>query len=143
MTEAILGEPYDDSRIGANQVLVARPWSEGGPCVFHSPWWLAAHWGRAFEIVEIAPAGGEPPSHGVICLRKDDRPLPTIAELERPEPNEPREARALQHNVEQLKREIGLYESRRTRRTERWARTVARRLAHRLLERRPGSLHRS
>ena len=32
----------------------------GRRLVFHSEWWLRAHWGRAFEVVSIRQ-GDEPP----------------------------------------------------------------------------------
>ena len=114
MLERICGETYDESLIGANQVRVAAPWSRGGPSVFHSPWWLRAHWGRAFEIVAISESitHGEDAAQGAICLRKDRRPAPTIPELEEPEPDEPREFAAQRHNIDQLKREIGDCEAR-------------------------------
>ena len=114
MVERICGETYDESLIGANQVRIAQSWSRGGPSVFHSPWWLRAHWGRAFEIVAISESTtqGEDASQGVICLRKDERRAPTIAELERPEPDEPREFAAQRHNIDQLKREIADYDAR-------------------------------
>jgi SAM-dependent methyltransferase len=108
------GVVWDERRIGMLELHIGAPWEEGGPLVLHSPWWLRAHWGRAFEVIELRPRPVAPDRrvpdlsvdlHGVVVLRKDDRPAPTIAELERPEPGEPRELPALEHNRELLKRE--------------------------------------
>ena len=80
-----------------------RPWATGGPNVLHSEWWLRAHWGRAFEVVNVRPFfddGQLRQGHGWILLREDDRPAPTTTELERLEPDEPREIAALQFNIE-------------------------------------------
>ncbi len=80
-----------------------------GPLVLHSPWWIRAHWGRAFDVVTLWPHGfawprerGESqeevdrrlafanPGHGVFVGRK--RPGAVGAdELRRPEPGDPRE----------------------------------------------------
>jgi SAM-dependent methyltransferase len=108
------GVVWDEDRIGMLELHIAAPWVEGGPLVVHSPWWLRAHWGRAFEIVELRPRAVdvEPPLpdlsldvHGAVALRKDGRPAPTVEELERLDPGEPREAQALLHNRDLLKRE--------------------------------------
>jgi small-conductance mechanosensitive channel len=79
-------------------------WEAGGPMVLHSTWWLRAHWGRAFEILEIdeAPVAA---SHRWLAMRKRDLTL-TVADLERPEPGEPREFSAVRHHVRQLRREL-------------------------------------
>jgi SAM-dependent methyltransferase len=102
MLEAWTGEPWDEDRIGMNHLLQGYPWDLGGPVAFNSPWWLRAHWGRAFEIVELRPVREEgAPSHGLIVARK--KPVAIDVEgLIAPEPNEPREIAALQHHVEQL-----------------------------------------
>ncbi len=69
----------------------------------NSPWWIRAHWGRAFEIVELIPHdGGDPPhGHGLVMMRKKPVEL-TIEDLIRPEPDEPRELSAMQLHIEQL-----------------------------------------
>ena len=46
-----------------------------------SDWWVRAHWGRAFEIVEVAPRVH---NQSWALLRRRDVEL-TIADLERPE----------------------------------------------------------
>jgi hypothetical protein len=66
-----------------------------GPIVLHSPWWLGAHWGRAFETVTLRPAGFVDPGlgHGVFVGLKRDVALST-EDLERPDPGDPRELAA-------------------------------------------------
>jgi SAM-dependent methyltransferase len=105
--KTIARERYDASVIGRNEIMIGNPWEDGGPTVLHSPWWLRAHLGRAFEVIDLAP-GRHPElglAHGLICLRKDDRPAPTAAELERLEAAEPRELQSLRHNAKQLRRD--------------------------------------
>jgi SAM-dependent methyltransferase len=103
-------EPDD---LGMAMLRLDQSYAEtSGPLVLHSPWWIRAHWGRAFEIVTLWPHGfawprergeteedverrltGLNPGHGVVVGRK----LPgsvTVEELVRPEPGEPREAAA-------------------------------------------------
>jgi SAM-dependent methyltransferase len=108
MVEHLTGEPYDDDRIGKNEIGIGTPWSEGGPCVLHSPWWIRAHWGRAYEVIDLLPHTEVERrfGHGLVCLRKDARKPPGADELERPEPGEPRELGSLRHNVLQLTREL-------------------------------------
>jgi SAM-dependent methyltransferase len=83
--------------------LPGRSWDEGGPNVFHSEWWLREHWGRGFEIVELRARdtwhGAE--GHGWIVLRREPGEL-SADELERPNPADPREARALLRNLRLL-----------------------------------------
>lgn len=108
ISEAIAGESWEEDRVGMLVLKPGQSWDLGGPMVLHSPWWLRAHWGRAFEIVDVVPEGfcaNSGVSHGLVVARKDERPAPTVEELERPEPGEPREAIALQHNVAHLARE--------------------------------------
>jgi SAM-dependent methyltransferase len=85
---------------------LGRTWDEGGPNVFHSEWWLREHWGRGFEIVELRTRdvwkGAE--GQGWIVLRRQDGAL-TPAELERFDPSDPREARAMARNLLVLMRE--------------------------------------
>ena len=52
-SEVIAQEPWEEDRIGMNALRHWASWEVGGPMVLHSTWWLRAHWGRAFEIVEI------------------------------------------------------------------------------------------
>lgn len=86
-----------------NTLLHGNPWDEGGPVAFNSPWWIRAHWGRAFEILELCPnvSGEGEIGHGYVLARK----LPVSLreeDLKRLEPDEPREIAALEHQVRQL-----------------------------------------
>jgi SAM-dependent methyltransferase len=104
MLNSLTGDTWDEDRVGMNPVLYGFPWELGGPIAFNSEWWIRAHWGRAFEIVTLNPVqGGDPPfGHGMVLLRKKPGKI-TIEELERLEPDEPREIAALQYNIEQLR----------------------------------------
>ena len=107
MIEELVGEPWVEEKIGMNSLGAGIPWDIGGPIVLHSPWWLRAHWGRAFDIIELRPHLGavQPAGHGVVVLQRKDVRL-SVEDLERLEPAEPRELSALQHQVEQLQREV-------------------------------------
>ena len=106
MVDQLFGETWNEEDIGMNALRAGNPWDLGGPTILHSPWWIQAHWGRAFEIVAMRPltdkeeAGG----HGLVLLRRKSVHL-TVQDIERLEPNEPRELSALQHHVDQLRRE--------------------------------------
>ncbi len=102
MSEPLIGESWDENRIGMNPLLHDNPWAQGGPIALNSPWWIRAHWGRAFEIVELRPRMVEGvPSHGLVLARKKPVEL-NLEDLTRLVPNEPREITALQHHAEQL-----------------------------------------
>ncbi|HEX2023086.1 MAG TPA: class I SAM-dependent methyltransferase [Acidimicrobiales bacterium] len=115
-SEWLAGEPWDEDRVGMNVLRPANPWDRGGPMVLHSPWWITAHWGRAFEILTLRPFGFSRQGRvgqGWVLMRK--RPVElTPEDLERPEPGEPRELAALRHNVRQLGRELVTLESSRS-----------------------------
>jgi len=102
MLEPLTGEKWDEGQIGMNTLMHGLSWDLGGPIAINSPWWIRAHWGRAFEIVELVPMIlEEPPSHGLILARK--RPVElTVEDLTELEPGEPREIAALRHHAEQL-----------------------------------------
>jgi SAM-dependent methyltransferase len=97
-------EPWDESRIGMNALQTWARYPNGAPVVLHSTWWLRAHWGRAFEIVEIEEPGGAPKQR-VLAMKKRNVHN-SVADLEAPEPGEPREYTAVAHNVQQLRREL-------------------------------------
>jgi SAM-dependent methyltransferase len=103
--EHYTGEAWDEDRIGMNTLLHGFPWDKGGPLAFNSPWWIRAHWGRAFDIVQLLPYT-EPDtlSHGIVIARKKPVEL-TVDELKAIEPGEPREITALIHHVDQLAEE--------------------------------------
>jgi hypothetical protein len=76
--------------------------------VFHSPWWLRAHWGRVFDIVSLGEAGFAVPDpdngQGLVVMRRKDVRL-TPDDLRRVS-DDPREAAALDHNVDRLMGEL-------------------------------------
>jgi SAM-dependent methyltransferase len=97
-SELVAGEPWDEDRVGMN-VLRDDDWDSGGPMVLMSDWWVRAHWGRAFQILELAPSVH---NQTWALLRKRDVDL-TAEELEAPA-DDPREYLALRHNVRQVLR---------------------------------------
>jgi SAM-dependent methyltransferase len=100
-SEAIAGEQWDENRVGMNVLRHREEIRRGGPMILMSDWWVRAHWGRAFEVLQIAPQ-----IHNMswVVLRKRDVEL-TTEDLERPE-DHPREYVAARHNVRQVQREI-------------------------------------
>ena len=101
--------PLEEDATGMNVLSPGTEWDAGGPLIVHSEWWLHAHWGRAFEIVELRPGvpGGPPPLFGQSILVMRRRPgSVTTAELERFEPDEPRELAAVLANLASLRREV-------------------------------------
>jgi SAM-dependent methyltransferase len=103
-SERFAKERWEEDRIGMNALGHSASWEAGGPRVLHSTWWLRAHWGRAFEILEIdeSPVAS---NHRWLAMRRRDVTL-TVEDLERPEPGEPREFTAVRHHVQQLRREL-------------------------------------
>ena len=106
MIGAERGGDWDPDRIGMNVLRFGQDWEGGGPTVFLSDWWIRAHWGRAFEILNIeherdADGAVRPGTHAYVVMRKRDVTL-TPDQLIELEPNEPREISALIHNIEQL-----------------------------------------
>jgi SAM-dependent methyltransferase len=99
-SEVFTHEPWDEDRIGMNILRRNQGWKDGGPVVLMSDWWVRAHWGRAFEILEVAPN-----VHGQtwVLMRKRNLQI-TLSDLERPA-DDPRELEALRHNVRQIERE--------------------------------------
>jgi hypothetical protein len=90
--EELTGSDWDHSLIG--MTVVSALDGPGQRVVFHSQWWLRAHWGRAFELASIEEAEGG----RVVTLRK--RPGEIDADdLERPEPGDERELAAARANA--------------------------------------------
>jgi hypothetical protein len=90
--EELTGSDWDHSPIG--MTVVSALDGPGRRVVFHSQWWLRAHWGRAFELASIEEAEGG----RVVTLRK--RPGEIDADdLERPEPGDERELAAARANA--------------------------------------------
>jgi hypothetical protein len=99
--DELTGYAWDESRIGMT-VLSALD-EPGHRLVFHSEWWLRAHWGRGFDIVSIGESGGR--RRAVLTKRPGEL---TAHELRRPDPGDERELAAAQQNtaylVDQLSR---------------------------------------
>lgn len=100
-SEHLAGEEWDEDRVGMNVLHHHRPWAFGGPDVLMSDWWVRAHWGRAFEILDELPR-----FHNFtwLVMRKRGVEL-TPEDLERPD-DDPREYAALRHNLRQVEREV-------------------------------------
>ncbi len=93
-----------EAQVAGMQVFgVDRPWSEGGPSVFHSEWWLRAHWDRAFDAVKVT-RGDTPGVHSLIVLRRSHVSR-TAADLELPEDGDSRELAAAPANLAALQAE--------------------------------------
>ena len=104
MTLFVTPIPWDEDATGMNCFGYVSPRGEY-PLVLHSRWWLRAHWGRAFELLELRPSGFAAPgwlgSHGVVLARPKAE-SPTVEDLERDESGEERYARARRQNLLQL-----------------------------------------
>jgi SAM-dependent methyltransferase len=102
-------EPVSEDIVGTNVLYPSASWDTGGPLILHSEWWLRAHWGRAFDVLDfrVGDPGGSPPLYGqsVLVMRRRDEDV-TAEQLETAEPDEPREIAALRQNVASLRREI-------------------------------------
>jgi SAM-dependent methyltransferase len=101
VSELFAGEPWEEDRVGMNVLRHSADWDHGGPVVLMSDWWVRAHWGRAFEILEVVPNVHD---QTWALLRKRDVEL-TIEDLERPE-DDPREYLALRHSLRQVRLEL-------------------------------------
>lgn len=101
---ALSDATVDSDHVGMNAFGAGRV--KAAPVVVHSEWWLRAHWGRAFEILELAETGfRHPGDQGYLLMRK--RPVEVTADdLEAPEPGEAREVLAARENVRQLVGEL-------------------------------------
>jgi SAM-dependent methyltransferase len=114
--EQLTGEAWDEDRVGMSLLRRWKPPRLGATFVVHSEWWIRAHWGRAFEVIEVertpelvgqGAAEPELSGHTWVLLRR--RPVELATEdLERAEPVEPREMLALRDNVSQLQRQLDL-----------------------------------
>ena len=125
-------EPWDPDRIGMTVLNHGQDWQLGGPTVFHSPWWLREHWGRAFEIVELRDGSG-PREHGLVLLRRRSDLEVTPQLLEHIDAGrEPREIDALRWQVRMLQREGSALRAARDALALTEARRLPRRVAGRL-----------
>lgn len=105
MYEVWNDEEWDPDRVGMTVLNHGQDWELGGPTVFHSPWWLREHWGRAFEIAELRE-GSAPREHGLVLLRARSDVAVTpelLASIDAA--REPREIDALRWQVHLLQRE--------------------------------------
>ena len=112
MSMILRGEPWNDETVGMNVYFEGLSWSQGGPMVLHSPWWIREHWGRLFSIERLEDSyfgSGEPgvgqDNHGIVLLRKTDRTV-SYEDLIRINPDERRETSALYHEVQHLRKEV-------------------------------------
>ena len=92
--EELTGAGWDDDRVG--MTILSALDGPGRRIVFHSEWWLRAHWGRAFEVVSIN--GG---ANRRIVLTAGGRHV-TPEDLRRSEPGDERELAAAQANASYL-----------------------------------------
>jgi ubiquinone/menaquinone biosynthesis C-methylase UbiE len=104
MMPGLTGAEWQEESVGMIALDVGRKWDQGGPNVFHSEWWLRAHWGRLFQVEEVMPYAdvAHRHGHGFVRVRKDDREVPTKRALERVEADDPREISSLQLNIDLL-----------------------------------------
>jgi hypothetical protein len=100
-SEFFAGEPWEENRVGMNVLRHTQDWDAGGPAVLMSDWWVREHWGRAFEVLGIVP---QIQNMSWALLRRRDVEL-TTENLEAPG-EDPREHRALRHNLRQVQREL-------------------------------------
>ena len=126
------GEDWAPDRIGMTVLDHGQDWELGGPTVFHSPWWLREHWGRAFEIVQMRE-GSAPREHGLVLLRRRSNVKVTPAMLECIDAaREPRELAALLKQVGLLQGESSRLSAQRDALALADARRLPRRVAGRL-----------
>jgi hypothetical protein len=117
--ERLTGVTWEDSAIGMTALSALN--GTARRTVFHSDWWLRAHWGRAFEIVGIQEGAGR-----WAVLRRSAGSL-APQDLERPEPGDERELAAAVANSELLRAQLGLLEGRHRRELEEMSRELMRR----------------
>ncbi len=137
MFEDWTGQSWEPDEIGMTVLDHGQGWALGGPTVFHSPWWLREHWGRAFEIVRMRE-GSAPREHGLVLLRRRSDVAVTPALLERIDPGEPRELDALRRQVDLLHAESSRLRAQRDALALADARRLPRRVAGRFGQMRRG-----
>jgi SAM-dependent methyltransferase len=98
--DELTGAAWDESLVG--MTVVSALDGPGRRVVFHSEWWLRAHWGRAFEVVSIKEGGGRE-----ILLTTGGGQV-SADELRRPEPGDDRELAAAQANAALLSVQLDL-----------------------------------
>ncbi len=100
-SEFVAGEPWDENRVGMNVLCHSRGSQDGGPLVMISDWWLREHWGRAFELRDVADGIH---NFSWALLRKRDVEV-TADEIARPS-DDRREFYAVRHNLTRAQHEI-------------------------------------
>jgi hypothetical protein len=96
--ERLTGQQWDDSSVG---MTVLRTLDDAGSeLIFHSEWWLRAHWGRAFRV-QVEERDGR----RAATLRKQG-PEISAEDLVRPEHGDDRELTAATANVEYLRLQL-------------------------------------
>lgn len=130
MHRLFLGEDAREERIGMAVLQPGQPWDLGGPMVLHSPWWLRARWGRAFEPMRIEPSGlaSEPGNGQGIFVGAKRAVVITPEALEACDPGESREGPAAAFSAELLER-YGAQQRSRADDAVAWAENAERRLA--------------
>src|SRR5581483_8442206 len=98
--EVFTGEAWDEARVGMNVLRPDQAWDDGGPVVLMSDWWVRAHWGRAFEILSVAPQ-----VHGQTWALLQKRDVEVSVEMLAEPSDDPRELLALRHNISQVERD--------------------------------------
>lgn len=108
--ERSLRRTMNENELGMAMLRLGQSYAEtSGPLVLHSPWWIRAHWGRAFEPTTLWPHGFAwprrraeseeevdrrlgrlNPGHGVFVGRKRTGDF-TPEDLRRPAAGDPRE----------------------------------------------------
>jgi SAM-dependent methyltransferase len=114
--EFFTGEPWHEDSVGRMSLFHDSAWDDGGPVVFMSDWWVREHWGRAFEILEVAP---EIHNMSWAVMRKRDVEL-TMEELDAPA-DDPREFEALRASERVLHRQLSRVEALRRQAEAGWA----------------------
>jgi SAM-dependent methyltransferase len=100
-----LKDPPDENALGMCVQRLGLPLDRSsGPHVLHSPWWLRSHWGRAFEILSLRSIGFAGGWHGFVLGRKRDVSL-SPDDLERADPDDPRELEAQRQQLILLEQE--------------------------------------
>jgi SAM-dependent methyltransferase len=100
--ERLTGEAWEESRMGMT-VLDAMNESPQ-PVIFHSEWWLQAHWGRAFGRIELVERDGL--RHALLSGPVGEEVAPEL--LERPAEGDKRELAAANANASHLRSQVGL-----------------------------------
>ena len=138
MYEVCHDEEWDPDRIGMTVLDHGQDPELGGPRVFHAPWWLREHWGRAFEIEQLRE-GSAPREHSLVLLRRRSDVAVSAALLEEIDAaREPREIAALRWQVHMLQREAAALRAARDALAVSEARRSPRRAAGRLGQMRRG-----